>query len=315
MTRSLSRLSALALAILAVGACKRKDNNPLVGTPGGGVTGVNLAVRGVDNTQFPDIKVLLQPRTSGGAAITDLTVGNFQILQGGKAGPIPAAYGSASGYPFSVMLVMDHSGSMAIDDGTGSTRLALAQQAAAAFLNALGADDQAAYIEFDDSVNFVQGFTSDKSVVIAAVNASTPAGATACYDGIVKGAEELSKGTGLRLLVFLTDGDDNSSTNSPAMAQEKLATAGVIACGIVVGGDIADTTVLDGIATSTGGQLLSGTTALELQTAFNTILTSGLFDDIYALSFRSKNSQGSATYSIYINYGSFTDRADLVDFL
>lgn len=314
MNRSLARLTALTLALLAVGACKRKDNNPLVGTPGVGVTGVDLAVRGVDNTQFPDIKVLLQPKTAGGAPITDLTTGNFQILQGGKAGPIPGTYESASGYPYSVMLVMDHSGSMSADDGTGlSTRLQSAQTAAAAFLSALGPNDEVAFIEYDDSVTLAHGFTKDKNAIIAAVNASTPAGATATYDAIVRGAEELSKGTGLRLLVFLTDGDDNSSTNDEASTTSKLSQAGVVACGIVIGGLVS--TPLDNIATSTGGQLLAGTTSAELQTAFNTILTSGLFDNIYSLAFRSKNGQGSATYSIYLNYGSFTDRADLVDFL
>ena len=315
MNRPLPRLAAVVLALLAVGGCKRKDNNPLVGTPGAGVTGVTLAVRGVDNTQFPDIKVLLQPKTSGGAPITDLTVGNFQILQGGKAGPIPTAYESASGYPFSVMLVIDHSGSMSADDGTGSSRLARAQTAAAAFLGALSSNDEAAFIEYDDSVNFVQGFTKDKNTVIAAVNASTPAGATATFDAIVRGAEELSKGTGLRLLVFLTDGDDNSSSNTAATVKTKLSQAGVVACGIVIAGGATDTATLDDIAQSTGGQLLAGTTTVELQTAFNTILSSGLFDDIYGLSFRSKNGQGSATYSVYINYGAFTDRADLIDFL
>ncbi|HMX42977.1 MAG TPA: hypothetical protein PKB12_04590, partial [Elusimicrobiota bacterium] len=90
---------------------------------------------------------------------------------------------------------------------------------------------------------------------------------------------------------------------------------GLALLGIVIAGGATDTATLDDIAQSTGGQLLAGTTTVELQTAFNTILSSGLFDDIYGLSFRSKNGQGSATYSVYINYGAFTDRADLIDFL
>lgn len=299
----------LSLASLFfVVSCNRKEHNPLLGTPNPAYSNVQMYVRGVDSSKPPDISVLFQSVANSTFRMTDLALGNFAVLQDGV--PLIAKnYERAGSYPFAIMLVMDRSGSMSADF-SGITRAQAANEAAVTFLRSLPASAQAGLVEFDSSVQATVSMTTDKDAVIAAVSSTTfGGGGTAVYDAMVIGAQELSRATGLRLLIVLTDGDDNSSANTPAQALAALQTIGTVAQGVIVGGDVGDTTTMESIIEPTGGIVSTSLDPADLAADLSATLTSGAFDDIYALTFRRRNTEPNI--QIYVSYGSNTASVDL----
>jgi hypothetical protein len=292
--------------LLVSSGCKRKENNPLLGTPDPTVTNVQMYVRGVDNAHPPEVSVLFQSVANSTFRMTDLSLANFAVLQDQKP-MIATNYGPAVGYPFAVMLVIDRSGSMT--GGFGSTsRAQAANDAATVFLNNLPATAQAGLIEFNSSAELKVPMTANKQSVITAVNLSTASsGATALYDAIIIGAQELSKATGLRLLVFLTDGVDSGNGHSAEDAQAALQTIGTVASGIVIGS--VDTTEMQAIVNATGGTLSESVDPADLASDLDSILNGTLFDDIYALTFRRRNNEPNVR--IYVSYGTNTASVDM----
>lgn len=302
-----------SLTLVACGfsiGCNRKEHNPLLGTPDGSVSSVQMHVRGVDNSRPPDLSILFQSVANSDLdfRMKDLSLGNFAVLQDGVP-VIPMSYAPAGAYPLAVMLVMDRSGSMS-GDFSGITRTDAANSAAVTFLQNLPASAYAGLIEFDNTVQVSVGMTPNKDAVIAAVSSTTfGGGGTALYDAIIVGAEELSKATGLRLLIVLTDGEDTGSSHTPADAESSLLTIGTVASGVIIGGDVGDTTIMEGILEPTGGTVSTSLDPAQLAADLNATLTSGAFDDIYALTFRRRSSESNI--KVYVSYGSNTASVDL----
>lgn len=306
-TRHLVFYLGLFACIFSMG-CKRKEHNPLLGTPDSGVSNVQIHVRGVDNSRPPDLTILFQSIANSAFRMTDLSLGNFAVLQDGIP-VIPTSYAPAGSYPLAVMLVMDRSGSMSTNF-SGVTRTEAANSAAVTFLQNLPSSAQAGLVEFDSTVQVSVGMTPNKDTVIAAVSSTTfGGGGTALYDATIVGAEELSKATGLRLLIVLTDGEDTASAHTPADAASSLQTIGTVASGVIIGGDVGDTTIMESILEPTGGTVSTSLDPSQLIADLNATLTSGAFDDIYALTFRRRSSEQNI--QVYVSYGSNTASVDL----
>ncbi len=290
--------------------CKRNANNPLLGTPDDAVTDVQLYVRGVDNTNPPEVSVLFQSVANSSFRMTDLLLANFAVLQDEKP-LIATRYGPANDYPFAVMLIMDRSGSMADPFGS-SSRAEEANIAATVFLNNLPATAQAGLIEFSSNAQITVPMTTNKQHVISAVNFSTASeGGTALYDSIILGAQELSKATGLRLIVFLTDGDDSASTHTAEDTQAALLSIGTVASGVIVSTSVSNNakakmqTIVDG----TGGTLSESLDPIDLENDLSNLLNGGSFQDIYALTFRRRNNEPNIR--IYVSYGTNSASVDM----
>lgn len=306
-----NHLFIFSLILVACGfsiGCNRKEHNPLLGTPDGSVSSVQMHVRGVDNSRPPDLTILFQSVANSTFRMKDLSLGNFAVLQDGVPG-IPTSYAPAGTYPFAVMIVIDRSGSMDASF-SGVTRTEAANSAAVTFLQNLPASAHAGLVEFHSNVQVTVPMTPNKDAVIAAVSSSTfGSGGTALYDAIVIGAEELSKATGLRLLIVLTDGEDTGSGHTPADAMNALLTIGTVASGVIIGGDVDDTSIMEGILEPTGGTVSTSLDAAQLAADLDATLTSGAFDDIYALTFRRRSSESNI--KVYVSYGSNTASVDL----
>jgi hypothetical protein len=301
-------LASLLVACVLLAGCNRKDHNPLLGTPDEDVTNVQLHVRGVDNSAPPQVSVLLQSVANSSLRMTDLSLANFAVLQD-EIPVIPTMYERASGYPFAVMLVIDRSGSME-SDFNGSTRTIAANSAATTFLNNLPASAYAGLVEFESNVYLRVPMTSDKNAVATAVNITTvSSGGTALYDAIVVGAQELSKATGYRLMVVITDGADTASSRSAEDAEASLQNIGTVASGVIVGGGVSDTTIMRQILEPTGGTVTTSLDPVELGNQLNATLTGGAFDDIYVLTFRRRSNEPNLR--VYVSYGEHTDSIDL----
>jgi Ca-activated chloride channel homolog len=134
-----------------------------------------------------------------------------------------AAVGQAS-----VMLVTDHSGSMAATD-VQPTRLAAAERAANTFIDQLPGNVLVGAVAFSDSPDAAQAPVSDHSAARAIIDAQSANGATATGDALAL-ALQLLHGTDKKhppsAIVLLSDGAANAgvdvSTVAREAAQEKI---------------------------------------------------------------------------------------------
>jgi Ca-activated chloride channel family protein len=138
-----------------------------------------------------------------GRPVTGLDKTRFRIREDKVLQDI--RYFSTEEIPASVAVIFDISGSMA-------TRLGVARDAVAKFLNAGSPEDEYALIQFANRPDVVQSFTSDAVELqnhIALVGGS---GATALYDAVYLGIEQLRHARNPRkALLLITDGEDNHS--------------------------------------------------------------------------------------------------------
>ncbi len=142
---------------------------------------------------------------------------------------IPAGDGISKLMPLNLALVLDVSGSMYEEDGTGQSRLARIQQAAHAAIEKLKPEDTLAIVAFAHDAQVLLPATplSDKDKIIEVVNRidrfDVDPGGTSMDQGIALGLGEIEKnaGTGkLSQLVVLTDGETSGEHMCKQLAQQ-----------------------------------------------------------------------------------------------
>jgi VWFA-related protein len=109
--------------------------------------------------------------------------------------------------PLNIVLAIDTSGSMV---GGGITA---AKTAARRFVSLLGDDDQIAVLSFNDEINKVIDFSSDKESILSAIDnlAAVNMAGTCFYDAIHYAIQETTiMPSGTRSVVVLTDGVDET---------------------------------------------------------------------------------------------------------
>jgi Ca-activated chloride channel family protein len=141
---------------------------------------------------------------------------------------IPAG-GGARPLPLNLALVLDVSGSMYEEDGTGKSRLARVQEAAFAAVGKLKPDDHLAIIAFAHDCQVVLPSTplSDKERIEEVINRidrfEVDPGGTAMDEGIRMGLDEVEKHQAsgvLSQLVVLTDGETSGEQTCRQLAQQ-----------------------------------------------------------------------------------------------
>ncbi len=142
---------------------------------------------------------------------------------------IPSAEGAGKPLGLNLALVLDVSGSMYEEDGTGISRLARIQQAAHAAVQKLKPDDNLAIVAFAHDAQVILPSTSlaDKEKIEEVVGRidrfEVDPGGTSMDQGISLGLSELEKhrGTGrLSQLVVLTDGETSGEHMCRQLAQQ-----------------------------------------------------------------------------------------------
>jgi Ca-activated chloride channel family protein len=131
-----------------------------------------------------------------------------------KVGLIGEAVRSTDRVPVNVAIVLDKSGSMSGD------KLRKAKEAAMMAVDRLGPDDIVSIIAYDTSVRVIVPATkaADKQPILDGIARLTPAGNTALFAGVSKGADELRKfldPNKVNRLVLLSDGLANVGPSSP----------------------------------------------------------------------------------------------------
>jgi Ca-activated chloride channel family protein len=163
-------------------------------------------------------------------------------------------YFSVEDLPISVGIIFDVSGSM-------QNKLEPARAAADTFMRMGGKEDEYFLIQFSDTAQTIQEFTTDVGRIQSSLLFTRASGSTALYDALYLGLEKVERGSNSRkALLLITDGLDNHSRYSFSDVREFAREHDVLiySIGLVDEGDPLGTgyggkAVLESLARLTGG--------------------------------------------------------------
>jgi VWFA-related protein len=181
-----------------------------------------------------------------GAPVPDLTSSDFQVFDNGHPRPLTVFH--AGGEPISIAILLDNSPSVF----NVSER---AQAFVVSFLRQLRPDDHACLGTFSHVVTLDPEFTNDQERLVHHLgdDAPFPAG-TALWDAIEAGREALRHEGGRRVILIVTDAQDNCSRIEAGDARTRLERDGVMLCGIGIrGAQGLDASQIAATARATGG--------------------------------------------------------------
>lgn len=187
---------------------------------------------------------------STGAPIPDLKQDELTVFESGKQQKI-SAFNFASNLPFSVGMLLDHSGSM-------QARIAAARTAAIEFFHTiLKPTDRAFFGAFAFDAAKIAPFVNDVSNLELQVKSSPDAvGGTSLYDAIVTGLYRFRSIQGRKALIVITDGEDTTSRLSydDMLNYVRAARVPIYFIGVGLGiSDISGTSKMKALAAETGG--------------------------------------------------------------
>lgn len=149
-----------------------------------------------------------------------LNLDDIRVIDDGKTVKRISAFGVQSDLPLRLGLMIDTSSSV-------NPKFRFEQQASVQFLRQVvrPGRDQAFVVGFADHMNVTQDYSDNPENLAAGVAELRNGGGTAFFDAIVKASEKLMLGSdsepAARVLVVLSDGDDNASDTTLAQAIER----------------------------------------------------------------------------------------------
>jgi VWFA-related protein len=226
----------------------------------------------------------------GGYPVSVLTKDDFSIAETGGYAGLPASSPFVeNNATISADVVMDYSYTVT----KFPDKVSDMQEGAVSFINQLGAGDEAEIIRFSDIIEVVQSFTSDKNLLISAINSPWATRYdTALYDaGKIALENTALRSNDRKAVVLISDGWDNRSSYTltylinHALAQNvPFFTVGL--------GDTVNVVDLEKLADDTGGQYYAAPTSDNLQTVYQQ-LADVLFSHQYILTYNSGLSDGT----------------------
>jgi Ca-activated chloride channel homolog len=163
------------------------------------------------------ITLAVTVQDKGGKYITGLSQEDFTISENGVE-RIVTYFNHDSETPLSLTILLDVSGSMAIDDKLAESKAALRD-----FLTGFaGPKDEISLLIFaDGQVEVASPFMNDRSRILSVLDRTEAYGKTALNDAVAVSPEFASRGKNeKRALLLITDGIENDSQSSPEQALE-----------------------------------------------------------------------------------------------
>jgi VWFA-related protein len=232
-----------------------------------------------------------------GKLVTTLKEEDFKVFEDEKPQSI-THFDSESNLPLAIGLLIDTSGSI-------RDELQFEEEAASTFFyqTLRRGKDKGCIISFDSAPEIIHDFTDNPEELANSVHSIRAGGGTALYDAVwVAIKERLSKENGRRVLILITDGDDNSSrmslTETMELAQKENVTIYAIstntqAANVRSGQDRGDKT-LRRLADDTGGKAFFPSKPQDLTTDFQ-----GIGDELrhqYFIGYRSTNLKSDGVF-------------------
>jgi VWFA-related protein len=161
------------------------------------------------------VNVLFTVFDKKGKFITTLTKENFKVFEDERPQEI-TNFSKETNLPLTIALLIDTSGSI-------RDKLRFEQEAAIEFFYSTlrRGTDKGMVITFDSGIDLLQDYTDDPEKLAAAVKKIRAGGGTSLYDAVYLAAKEKLAGQqGRRVIILISDGDDNSSRISMTEALE-----------------------------------------------------------------------------------------------
>jgi len=228
-----------------------------------------LTINELDASAYPDLRAVVTALDGQGLPVPGLAVAQFEASEGSTPVVVASVQPAQDAtLPLSVILAIHISGSSAGEP------LDRAKAAAVDFINALGPNDEASIVVFDENVTPVVPFTSDRTALTNGIAGLQASRGTALYDAVQTTTYLARVANAPRsAVVLLTDGI-NEDTNSPATADSSLAAAKVAGVPVfTVGfGAAPDVAYLQRLSATTQGQYHTANTA-TVASVYNDIAT------------------------------------------
>jgi VWFA-related protein len=269
-------------------ASNDSDENPVAVTLSGLGRGLNVSINRIDKDTCPTqkLKLLISVADKTGSAVLGLQGNNFVLFEDGQLITPFVLTIPPLQLPVSVGLVLDYSSSMI----PFTTDL---EAAAISFLDQLDfPNDEAEIIKFARNIYVTQAFTTNKPLLVSAVNSVFPdvRSGTSFYDAVWQSIDNTAARTNSRLAVIaVSDGDDQQSTNTLdeliAHAVEKGVPVFTIGIGTV------NAEQMQRLARETGGQYFLAPASSDLQAVYLQI--SQILSNQYLIEYTTPSSGGN----------------------
>jgi VWFA-related protein len=169
------------------------------------------------------VNILFTVADKKGKFITNLKKEDFRVFEDNRP-QVVTNFSSETDLPLTIALLVDVSGSI-------REKLRFEQEAAIEFFYSTlqRGKDKALVIAFDSAPEVLQEFTDNPETLANAVRKLRAGGGTALYDAIYLAVDrKLAGQTGRKILILISDGDDNSSrlsqTETLEVAQQNNVT-------------------------------------------------------------------------------------------
>lgn len=203
--------------------------------------------------------------------ITDLSEKELRLHDNGMSPESIRSFQSRTGLPLRVGLLLDTSDSV-------TQQFDFEKEEAALFISQIidPAKDLAFVVGFNNTVLVTQDFTSDRRALASAVSKLRLHGTTAIYDAVDFACQKLlqhpEERLSRRMLVVLTDGEDNSSLISPNQLVEDAIRCNAVVVVLHTESFPIDSRpeykILRKLTSETGGEVLRADTSKHLAKAF-----------------------------------------------
>ena len=256
---------------------------------------IKVKISQLDACPRPRATVYISVTDEGGFSVTGLESNDFSLAEKITDTSPGVPVSSLADFDFvanksslSVAIVMDYSRSIVSIDGAVSNM----ENAAKAFVQQMNGDDEAEIIKYSGTVEVTQEFTSDLSLLIAAIEYDPQfPGGTALYDAVEYATDRIKeRNKDRKAIIVLTDGQENSSLASLEEIIDQAKTNFIPV--YTVGFGDADPIVLQELADETGGSY-SESEASDNLIGIYTRLADLLFKNQYILSYDSTLSDDS----------------------
>lgn len=219
-------------------------------------------VNQVDACDAPDVDVFVSLLTLDDKVFADARPDEVIVrLDGEEVDDFELRKVSEADLPLNSVLVLDRSGSM---QGERMQNLKFAAQS---YLERKADDDRTAVVAFDEDVEVVEEFSTEKQSLQQAIEDIQPSGDTSIYDGLEE-AVQLSPECGRKAILLMSDGEDTTSKTDIDAVVNKARNRNIPV--FVVGLDM-DPRVGERLANETGAQFFEVSTPREFQSVYERI--------------------------------------------
>lgn len=207
---------------------------------------VALRIDGVDLEDHPEVRFSVHvPSHTDGPRPADA----FTLAEDGQERPVEVRHAESSN--LQAVLLIDTTGSM------GGAPIEGAKFAASTFVEQLPADARVAVANYDTETTIVTGFEADREDHLAGIDGLVAGGSTAMFDAVRTAVElfpDPERDTD-RVIVLLTDGEDNASTSTVDEAIEDLLENDVTLHSVEYLTAFTDDAAIRQMANATGGSV------------------------------------------------------------